>query len=290
MNYVQLPHSSVSLPPVIIGTWILGGKNWGHVDQKESIKTIEAALDQGFHAFDTAPAYGHGKAEELLGSIVGNNSDAIIMTKAGLEIDNFFNHNLSPQSLEKELTASLKRLKRDYIDIYICHWPDPETPVEATIEAMNDFKEKGLIKSYGLSNYHGMNLKEALFYGEISLVQMRHSVLFQNFTDDISISKKNKIPVSVYGTLEGGLLTGKYGNTLPSFSKKDVRNFFYKYQNYSEKEIKDALGILNNFANEKKISPSIAAASWCLEKKEIDSVIVGARNKEQIDDLFKNFK
>jgi len=289
MKSINLPHSEVTLPPVILGTWVLGGKNWGHVDQRHSIKTIERALDSGLYAFDTAPAYGLGKAEELLGSIVGNNPDAIIMTKAGLEINNYFKHNLAPQSLENELTASLKRLRRDYVDIFICHWPDPNNPIEETLDKMDEFKKRGLIKSYGLSNYHDSDLHKAQSYGKISLVQMRSSILFNDFQSDILYCNEKQIPLCAYGTLEGGLLTGKYGAAIPSFSKKDVRNFFYKYQDHSADEIEKALLTLKKFSKEKKLSSSTAAAAWSLDQKEINSVIIGARNEKQIDHLIKNF-
>src|SRR5215510_8523188 len=140
-----------------LGTWAMGGFQWGGADDDESVRTIHAALDLGITLIDTAPAYGFGHSESVIGRAIaerGHRDEVVLATKAGLEQrgESLF-RNSSRRQIFEEIELSLRRLRTDYIDLYQVHWPDPHTPYEETAEALRDLKEAGKIRAVGVSNY-----------------------------------------------------------------------------------------------------------------------------------------
>jgi len=163
--------TNIKVSSVGLGTWAIGGVFWGGTDEKEAERAINASIDEGVNFIDTAPAYGFGLAEELVGKIIKNKREKVVIaTKCGLVWDKpsaTFHYsfplpggnkhkdvfrNLSRKSIQQEIKQSLSRLKTDYIDIYITHWPDPNTPIQETAGALLDLKQKGYIRAVGLSN------------------------------------------------------------------------------------------------------------------------------------------
>ena len=139
-EFVDIPATSLKVSRVALGTWAMGGWMWGGTDESESVATIRAALDQGINLIDTAPAYGFGVSEEIVGkALTGIRSSAVIATKVGLEWRNGkVYRNATRERIRAEIHASLRRLRTDYIDIYQVHWPDPLVPIEETAGAMRD--------------------------------------------------------------------------------------------------------------------------------------------------------
>src|SRR4029077_1963775 len=137
-EFVDIPATSLLVSRVALGTWAMGGWMWGGTDQRESIATIRAALDQGINLIDTAPVYGFGTSEEIVGAALeGMRRQTVIATKVGVEWhDGKVYRNATPARILQEVDDSLRRLRTDYIDIYQVHWPDPRVPVEETAEAM----------------------------------------------------------------------------------------------------------------------------------------------------------
>src|SRR5260221_4989301 len=146
-EFVDIPGTPLKVSRVALGTWAMGGWMWGGTDQRESIATIHAALHQGINLIDTAPVYGFGVSEEIVGAALGDvRSQAVIATKTGLEWrDGKIIRNATRARIMQEIDDSLRRLRTDYIDIYQVHWPDPLVPVEETAEAMRSLYEQGKI-------------------------------------------------------------------------------------------------------------------------------------------------
>src|SRR5260221_5745650 len=157
MQFAGIPGTSLEVSRIGIGTWAIGGWMWGGSEEKESIDTIRAALDRGITVVDTAPVYGFGRSEEIVGKALaasGLRSQALIATKVGLEWrDGKVFRNASRARIMREVEDSLARLRTDYIDIYQVHWPDPVVPIEETARAMRDLFEQGKIRAIGVSNF-----------------------------------------------------------------------------------------------------------------------------------------
>src|SRR5258708_34972894 len=154
-EFVEIPETQLKVSRVALGTWAMGGWMWGGTDQRESVATIHAALHQGINLIDTAPVYGFGVSEEIVGAaLAGVRSQAVIATKTGLEWrDGKIYRNATAARIMQEGDASLRRLRTDYIDIYQHHWPDPLVPVEETAQAMRSLYEQGKIRAIGVSNF-----------------------------------------------------------------------------------------------------------------------------------------
>ena len=181
MTTAFLGESTLTTPPVIFGAWALGGWHWGGRDEStdtQAVDAIHASIDAGIHCFDTAPVYGFGSSESILGRAISNRRDKVtILTKVGLRWDctdgaHFFNtdsaagpkaifRNLTPASIRMEVEASLRRLGTDYIDLLQCHWPDPSTPIHETMDAMKALIKEGKIRAVGVSNFNVSQLEES---------------------------------------------------------------------------------------------------------------------------------
>src|SRR6266849_1775699 len=153
----DIPGTSLRVSPVAIGTWAIGGWMWGGTDEAESIATIKAAFEHGINLVDTAPVYGFGRSEEIVGKAIAEarlRSEVIIATKVGLQWEGGrVSRNASRARILREIEDSLRRLRTDYIDIYHVHWPDPLGPIEETAEVMYELFKQGKIKAIGVSNY-----------------------------------------------------------------------------------------------------------------------------------------
>src|SRR5271167_871520 len=153
----EIPGTSLKVSPVAIGTWAIGGWMWGGTDETESIATIRAAFEHGINIVDTAPVYGFGRSEEIVGRAIAEGrlrSDVLIATKAGLQWDNGkISRNASRARILREVEDSLRRLRTDYIDVYQVHWPDTLVTIEETAEAMHTLLKQGKIRAIGVSNF-----------------------------------------------------------------------------------------------------------------------------------------
>jgi len=269
---------------LMLGTWAIGGRNWGSYNEKESLQALESSIDQGITGIDTSPVYGYGHAEELIGKVMGGRRSGLFLaTKVGLDSKNHFEKNLSRAFLLEELHGSLKRLRTDYIDLYQCHWPDRKTPLEETMETLLTFQKEGKIRHIGLCNFPPDLLFEALQWGEIYGVQEHLSLLEEEKIKNLLPRAVEKdIRVLAYGTLEGGLLTGKYAS-LPVFGRKDVRRGFYKfYTEESWPRVERTVARLRELAEKHQSTPGAVAIAWALQCKGVTSVIAGARSETQV--------
>ncbi len=286
MQKNKIGKSDLHVTKICLGTWAIGGESWGEYSEKDAVKAVETSIDSGINFIDTAPAYGRGHAEKLLGEIIKPDRESLVIaTKCGLDIEKRFKIDLTPEFLDRDLAGSLKRLGTDYIDLYQCHWPDPKTPIAETMEALNKFKEEGKIKYIGVSNFSYEQLEEACKYAEITSVQPHYSLLERSVENDlVPFCVENQIGILSYGSLGAGMLTGKY-TEWPQFKRDDTRSFFYKFfkKEYWPK-VNDLLERMREIAKEKDTKVGHIAIAWLLAQEAVDSTIVGARTAEQAKD------
>src|SRR5688572_26307359 len=181
--------SGVAASTIGLGTWAIGGWMWGGTDEAESVAAIRAAIDAGVSLIDTAPAYGMGRSEEIVGkAIAGRRDEVVLATKCGLvwhtdKGRHFFDQAGKPvhrylgaESIAHEVDQSLKRLGTDHIDLYITHWQDPTTPIAETISALEDLRRAGKIRAIGASNVSADDLKAYVAAGRLDAIQEQYSM------------------------------------------------------------------------------------------------------------------
>jgi len=285
MEQVRLSRSDTEISVIVLGTWAIGGSHWGSYDEENAVRAMEAALDNGINTIDTAPVYGDGHAEELVGKVIhGKRDEVFLATKCGLDIySRTYDRDLSPSYIEKDLHGSLKRLNTDYIDLYQCHWPDPRIPVEETMGALLKFREQGKIRHIGVSNFSGVELLAALHHAPIFSLQPHYSLLDRTIEkDQLPLCVENDINVFPYGSLGAGMLTGKY-RECPQFKKGDARSFFYRHfkAKYWPK-VRRLVDEVEKIAQRKSATAGAVALSWLLRQPGVKSVIVGARSAAQV--------
>ncbi|MEA3401029.1 MAG: aldo/keto reductase [Armatimonadota bacterium] len=228
MQLRQIGTSDLEATPIVFGAWAIGGWLWGGTDDEKAVEGINAAIDAGINAIDTAPVYGFGHSERVVGEgIRGRRDEVLVFTKCGLR----WNHDegqhhfdsekpdgepveiyrdLTRDSILWECEQSLERLGVDHIDLYQCHWPDQTTPLEETMGALVELLDQGMIRAIGVSNFTSEMIEECLAYGPVHSSQPKFSLLSrQSYDDVIAWCADHDIASVVYSPLEQGLLTGK---------------------------------------------------------------------------------
>ncbi len=283
METRTIPGTDRAVTPVAFGSWVTGGSNWGQSDDDASVAAIQAALDAGVTLIDTAPVYGGGHAEEVVGrAIRGRRDQVVLSTKCGLLIDERNRRCLAPDSIRHEAEASLRRLGTDVIDIYFCHWPDKDTPIEETVQGLSTLRDEGLIRAFGLSNHPADLVDRAVAAGPLSCLQEHYSLLQRDIEKTIlPRAEQHGLALLAYAPLGGGILTGKYREP-PVFSKRDVRDFFYPF--YREplwSRVQPLIERLRAMATARGATPAQVALAWVASRPHVVSTLVGARNAEQ---------
>lgn len=286
MNTRQLGKNGPNLTVVGFGAWAIGGPwqwGWGKVDDNESIKAINTALDNGINWIDTAAVYGFGHSEMVVGkAIKGKRDNVFLATKCGLVNDGkgeAINNN-KPESIRKEIVESLKRLGTDYIDLYQIHWPDPDTPVEESWETMTELKREGKVRFIGVSNFDIPLLERCMKIEHVQSLQPPYSMLNRDYENEIiPYCFKNGIGVVAYSPMQAGLLTGKFDITKLADDDWRKRSKFFN-EPYLSKALKfvDSLKPIAERYNKTVANLSVA---WVLKNQAVTSAIVGARNSMQ---------
>lgn len=275
-----------------LGTWALGGPwqyGWGYQDDLDSEATLKTAWEKGFNWVDTAPAYGLGHAEELIGRVLEDEREKVfIASKCGIIWDQQgrVRININPGSISQELDASLRRLKTDYIDLYQIHWPDKNTPLEKTWEKMLDFKRKGKIRFAGVSNFSLAQLKACLEVGPVDSIQPAFNLLRREAEKDLlPFCFEHRIAVLVYSPLMSGLLTGQFDAA--RLAPDDWRRNAPYFNEPLLGKILLFLKALEALAFKYKCSLLHLCLAWVLQNKAVTAAIVGARRPSQLDDLVR---
>lgn len=274
---------------ICLGTWAIGGWMWGGTDERESIQTIHKALDNGINMIDTAPVYGFGQSEEIVGKALkeyGKREKIILATKVGLGWkDGQLFRDSSPQRILKEIDDSLKRLQTDYIDIYQIHWPDTSVPFEKTATTLLSLIEQKKIRCIGVSNFSVQQMQDFQKYAPINTSQPPYNLFERAIEKDIlAYTEKSGITTLAYGSLCRGLLTGKMSPST-TFEGDDLRKIDPKFQQPIFQQYLNAVNALNDFAKSNYKKNVLAlAVRWVLDKGHTIA-LWGARHPSQLDNI-----
>lgn len=230
MQYNQFGNTGLQVSQVGLGTWAMGNDFFGQVEDGQSIRTIRAAVEAGINIIDTAPAYGAGHAEEVVGRAVKGIRDKVyISTKVGtVRLPGKFVRDLSPAAIRAELDNSLRRLGVDCIDIWLLHWPDVNVPLEDTAQTVAELKKTGKFRHFGVSNFSMEQIDTINKYVPVEVLQPQYSILVRDKERLIADCAARGIGIMSYGALAGGILTGKYTQP-PQFEETDTRSNFYPF-------------------------------------------------------------
>src|SRR4030081_1966166 len=234
VELTEIPGTLLKVSSVAIGTWAIGGWMWGETDEAESIATIQAAFEHGINVVDTAPVYGFGRSEEIVGRAIaesGLRSSVIIATKVGLQWEGGrVSRNASRARIMREVEDSVRRLRTDYIDIYQVHWPDPLITIEETADAMHTLFAQGKIRAIGVSNFSVVQMERFRCVAPLHVLQPPYNLFERGIEADLlPYCQKNKIAMLGYGALCRGLLSGRM-RTDTVFEGDDLRRQDPKFQ------------------------------------------------------------
>jgi len=294
MIFRQLGHTGIRLSVIGIGAWAIGGGGykygWGSQDDKDSIDTIHRGIDLGINWIDTAPIYGDGHSEEIVGHAVKTmRNKVLISTKCGIHMaenkeDVVF--DLKKDSIRKELEASLKRLQTDVIDLYQVHIPHSDEENEYAWRALEDLKKEGKIRFAGVSNFSTDQMKRIQPFHPISFTQPGYNMLepsIEHFL--IDYCRDNHIGIIVFSPMYRGLLTGKITRErVQDFPKDDNRRNLPYYREPFLSANLDLVEKLRPIAERNGKTVAHLAIAWVLRRPEVTSAIVGARKPSQIEE------
>jgi len=301
MKKEALGKSGILVSPITLGSWAIGGWMWGGSDKNESIRAIHACLEHGITSIDTAPIYGFGHSESVLGEAIRGRRDQYeILTKAGMRWEDsrgeyYFttkdNDGVTREvyrysgsdSIIAECEESLKRLGTDYIDLYQIHWPDNTTPIEEPMEAFQKLIDQGKIRAAGVSNYSLEQMEKAGGAVELSSNQVPYSMVRRDIeTDIVPWCLENDCGILAYSPLQRGLLTGKITPEYP-FSPGDSRPETPHFKVNNLIRTNQFLDEIRPMAEEKGATLSQLVIAWTLRQPGITVALVGARNEAQVE-------
>src|ERR1700730_8002396 len=286
METSAIAGTSLKVSPVAIGTWAIGGWMWGGTDEAESVATIRAALSHGINVIDTAPAYGFGRSEEIVGKAVAEGrlrNQVVIATKVGLEWkDGSVFRNASRGRIMREIEDSLRRLRTDYIDVYQVHWPDPLVPIEETAAAMQTLFKQGKIRAIGVSNFSVEQMEQFRNVAPLHVLQSPYNLFEREVEAELlPYCRKNNIATLGYGALCRGLLSGRM-RPATTFSGDDLRRADPKFQQPRFAQYLAAVRRLDQLAQERFGKHVIQlAVRWMLDQG-VTTALWGARHPDQL--------
>ena len=267
---------------------------WGGTDEASSIAAIQASLDEGITLIDTAPAYGQGLSEEIVGKAIKSRRDEVVLaTKCGLvwhtqKGNHFFDYDSGPvhrylgkESIMHEVEQSLKRLGTDHIDLYITHWQDPTTPIEETVDALVALKEQGKIRSIGASNLSADELRAYAATGELDAIQEEYSMVHRGIEETLlPIAAEHGISTLSYSSLALGLLSGMMGPDR-TFSGDDLRKDNPRFSQSNREKVARLMAAIDPVAEAHEATRAQVIIAWTLQQPGITFSLCGARNPAQ---------
>jgi aryl-alcohol dehydrogenase-like predicted oxidoreductase len=291
MDYRKLGPLSGAVSNLALGTWSFGGGVWwGKQNDADSIQVLETALAAGINIIDTAPVYGKGRSERVIGAYLRKRrirQEVLIATKVGLSWDGpRIYHDLSKKRVLAELDESRKRLDTDYFDLYQIHWPDPATPIAETAEVMNDLFEKKIIRAIGVSNFSVEEMSLFMKQAPLHCLQPEYSMFNRSIEKDvIPFCLDNQIAVISYAPLYSGLLTGKFFfkvQEVPNDRNRRMKQCHLQEPLFSIN--RDALYRLKEIASGYGKSLTQLAINWNINQPGVTSAIAGMRRASQVED------
>ena len=308
MQMRPLGESGIEASVVAFGAWAIGGWMWGGSEESESIKTIHAALDSGINLIDTAPMYGMGRSEEIVGKALqgGKRQQAVIATKCtlvweGNEGEFMFNsddfgrigadvpnpkykiyRNNRPAAIRKGLEDSLRRLRTDYIDLFQTHWQDSTTPIEDTMHELVKMKNEGKIRAIGCCNATVEQMQQYRNVGQLDSDQEKYNMIDRGReNDNLPYVKEHKMAFLAYSPLAQGLLTGAIGPER-QFNKGDVRLNNPRYSIENRERVAGFLAEIKSVADDHKATFGQVVTAWTLAQPGCSHALLGARTEAQV--------
>ncbi|RKY24313.1 MAG: aldo/keto reductase [Planctomycetota bacterium] len=290
MRTRKLGYTDLELTAIGLGTWAIGGPwqfGWGPQDDNEAIRTILAAIDHGINWLDTAPIYGLGHSEELVGKALKQTKDKpLIATKCGLTWSGASQRIacLKKESIRQECHASLKRLGVDVIDLYQMHWPEPDEDIEHGWEEMARLADEGKVRYIGVSNFSVEQIKRVQRIHPVASLQPPYSMLHRDVEDELlGYCSQNDIGVVAYSPMQRGLLTGSFSHErLANLPPDDHRKKSPDFQEPNFSATLELVKQLRRIAERNDRTLAQLAISWVLRRSEVTAAIVGARRPDQI--------
>ena len=299
METRRLGASDLEVTPVVLGAWAIGGSMWGGQDERDAIAAVHASLDAGINCIDTAPVYGMGLSEELVGKALRGRRDRVLVaTKCGLIWDSTegtfkfemidvdgrprpIHNDLRPAAVRAGCEASLRRLGRETIDLYQIHWPDPGVATEDSFGELLKLREEGKIRWIGVSNFSAAQLDVAKNVAGIVSDQPQYNLLDRNIEREIlPLCRREQIGIIAYSPMGRGLLTGKF-RADQRFSSNDHRGSLRWFQPETLPRVLAALDKARPMASAYGVSLANLAVAWVTSTPGITAAIVGARNAAQ---------
>ena len=291
MRYRKIENSDLELSVLSLGTWAFGGGEWwGKQEDRDSVETLEVALNRGLTTIDTAPVYGWGRSERVIGAFIKKRKvreRIVLATKLGLSRQGpQIIHNLKKQRMLEEFDESRQRLQTDYFDLYQVHWPDPDTPIGETAEVMYSFYQKGVIKAVGVSNYSVEQMREFMKYSPLHCCQPQYNMFIRGIENDVvPFCLDKKIAIITYAPLYSGILTGKFffgGAKIPDDINRKMKRKDLEEPRFSIN--KGTLLKLKEIADKHGKTLAQLVLNWNYNQRGITSTIVGSRNAFQLED------
>ena len=302
MEYRKLAGTDLQLPVITFGAWAAGGWMWGRTERSDAVKAIRDSYNVGVTAIDTAPVYGQGTSEEIVGEALKDipRSKVQILTKFGMRWDlsspkgdfafkskdndgndiNIYRY-AGKESIIRECEQSLRRLRTDYIDLYQIHWPDTTTPIQESMEAVTMLIEQGKVRYAGVCNYNVAQMMEAESYVPLASNQVPYSMVKRDIEKEVvSHCIANNKSILAYSPLERGLLTGKMSAGY-SFQEGDHRVKLYFFKDENIRRTNEFLKKIKPLADEKNITLGQLVLRWTVNMPGITIALAGARNSEQ---------
>ncbi len=289
MDKIQFGTTPLKVSPVVFGTWVTGGWAWGGADHRQAVDALVRGFELGINFVDTAPVYGFGCSEERVGEALRrwSGEDIVVATKCGLEWDQRqvrIRRNASPQRILFEVDQSLRRLGLDCIDLYQVHWPDPNTPFEATMETMLRLQEAGKIRAIGVSNFNVEQIKACRRFAPVVSLQPPYNIFEREAeTELLPYCRRQGMATMVYGGLCRGLLSGKFRGD-ETFVKGDLRRGDPKFKPDKFRQYVKAVDAMKKIAAAHGKTMAQFALRWALQQPGVTTVIAGARTVEQVED------
>jgi len=300
MQYRKIGDSDLEISVITFGAWAAGGWMWGGTERNEAVRAIRESYDVGVTSIDTAPVYGQGLSEEIVGEAIKDipRDRVQILTKFGMRWDlakgDLAMHSIDnagrdidiykyagKESIIKECEDSLKRLGTDYIDLYQIHWHDKTTPIQETMEAVSKLIEQGKVRYAGVCNYSADLMKEAAKYIHLISNQVPYSMVKRDIEEElIPYCIENGKAIIAYSPLERGLLTGKM-KPGHKFAANDHRAALYFYRDENLKRVNTFLEKIKPLAEEKNASLGQIVLRWTVKQPGITIALAGARNADQ---------
>ncbi len=281
MRYKHFKNADVDVSELAVGTWAIGGDNYGPVDREASIQAIRTMIDNGVNLVDTAPCYGNGYSEKVVGEALsgGYRDKVLISTKVGLVTSaNGYDRDSSFKNIMREVESSLYNLKTDHIDFYFVHWPDAHTPFAETMSALELLRKQGKIRFIGVSNFTKEMIEECEKYGKVDVQQPPFSMVDRTYVDLMQWGAARGIDSMTYGSMGAGILSGKY-RTTPDFPEGDTRLTFYDYFREPKfSKVQELLKVMDEVAEAHGKPVGQVALNWSTQKDYVGCALVGVRS------------